>query len=207
MAHLLIAVLQSTAAFQLPVPGHDAPARRARSIVAAENPLANLFGKKKDKPKGGPLTQGLDAAMEGAPLAVKALGTMLKPLAKLVEGAIADGIADADQLLADAGSALRADSTVRELLGDDVQLGAVFSSASSSSSVNGVARKTMQYQAQCSGSRGSGTVAIRGEGDEKGVRIDSIQVQASGRVVDVSSLRGGVGRAGGGDGVIDVDVT
>ncbi len=170
-----------------------------------DNPLANFFGGGKKKPKkGGDLAKdGLDALLKDAPLPVKLIGGMLKPLAGMMGDMIAEGAEDANDLLAEAGSALRSDPQVRDLLGSDVEIGAVFSSMSSN--VNGV--KTMQLQAQCAGSKGSGVCAIRGGGTGSAA-VESIQVQVGGRVITVGSLRGsGGGSSGGGaDGVIDIEV-
>jgi hypothetical protein len=153
------------------------------------------------------------------PSQVKLMAGMMKPLIGGLAAAIQESQEDADQLLVEAQSALRADGRITSMLGQDVVVGAVFSTASSSSSMNGVTTKQLSLQCQCSGSSGaSGVVAIRGESDGSAVRVVSLQVQAGGQVIDVPTLRGGGlgggmngmggGTSGGGGGaVIDVDAS
>ena len=184
-----------------------------------ENPLAKFFGGEEKKPKGGALSTGIDALLKDAPLPVKAMGALLKPLAQGLETMIEEGAADQDMLLAEAQSSLRADPRAASLIGEGASIDGVFSSSSSSSSINGVTKKMVMLQAQASGSFGSGVVAIRGEADGGEVRVTSLQLQAGGQVVDVPTLRGGGGGGGfgggaprgggasvGNDGVIDIDV-
>ena len=49
------------------------------------NPLARFFGEKPEKKKGGALANGLDAVLKDAPLPVKALATLAKPLLGALE--------------------------------------------------------------------------------------------------------------------------
>ena len=105
-----------------------------------------------------------------------------------------------------------------DLLGPDVTIGATFSTSSSSSNINGVKTSNMMLQCACTGSRGQGVVAIRGQSSGDQVAVASLQVQANGQMFDVPTLRGGGGGGGGGGqsssggatrdsgGVIDVDV-
>ena len=192
---------------------------RAPAVVMLENPLAKFFGGEEKKPKGGALSTGIDALLKDAPLPVKAMGALLKPLAQGLETMIEEGAADQDMLLAEAQSSLRADPRAASLIGEGASIDGVFSSSSSSSSINGVTKKMVMLQAQASGSFGSGVVAIRGEADGGEVFVTSLQLQAGGQVVDVPTLRGGGGGGGfgggaprgggasvGNDGVIDIDV-
>merc|ERR1719502_1244476 len=71
------------------------------------NPLGKLLGE--DKKKAGPLTTGLDAVLKDAPLPVKALAQLAKPLVGALESMIEESAADQDALLSEAQSALRAD--------------------------------------------------------------------------------------------------
>lgn len=200
-------------------------ARHSMAVSMLENPLANIFGGEKKKKEGGALTTGLDALLKDAPLPMKALGMLMKPLAQGLETMIAEGAADQDELLNEAQSALRADPRAASLLGDGATIDAVFSTSSSSSSVNGVTRKMIMLQAQASGPAGSGVVAIRGEADGGAVAVTSLSLQAGGQAFEVPTLRGGGGGSGdvfgggsfgggaprgssggGNDGVIDIDV-
>ena len=167
-----------------------------------ENPLANFFGGNKpaEKERGGALTNGMDALLKDAPLPVKVLGGLMKPLVKGLENALEQQAEATDALISEAGSCLRADPRVTELLGEDVEIGGVFSSASSN--INGA--QSINLQAQCAGRIASGVVAIRGQtGADGQLGIASLQVQAGGRVIDVPTIRGGgsgMGSGGGGMG-------
>ena len=184
-------------------------------ITMQENPLAKFFGGDgKSKKKGGALSNGLDELTRNAPLPVKLVVGMLKPLVGVLETAIAEGQADADEMLFEAQNSLRLDSRATAMLGSDITIGPVFSSASSN--VNGM--KAMQLQCQCTGTAGTGVIAIRGSSDGGKMRVESLSLQAGGRVIEVPTLRGGKsagGRAGAAsrgpvqdsDGVIDVEAT
>jgi len=166
-----------------------------------ENPLANIFGGKKPsgKERGGALTNGMDALLKDAPLPVKMLGGLMKPLVKGLESALEQQAEATDALLSEAGSCLRADPRVTELLGEDVEIGGVFSSASSN--INGA--QSISLQAQCAGRIAGGVVAIRGQtaADGQSLAIASLQVQAGGRIIDVPTIRGGgSGMSSGGGG-------
>jgi len=188
--------------------------RRHAGCTLLENPLANFFGNDKKKKKEDALTTGLDTLLKDAPLPVKIMGSLIKPLVGQLGSMIAEGQADGDELLAEAQSALRGDPRVASIMGEGIEVGAVFSTASSSSNVNGIVNKDIRLQAQCTGARGSGVVAIRGVSDGAGgVQVISLQLQAGGQVIEVPTLRGGggnggmssAGSSGGGD-VIDVEV-
>ena len=177
---------------------------RSSPTAMQDNPLARFFGgEDKDKKKAGPLTTGLDALTKDAPLPVKIALGLAKPLIGALETAISEGQEDADVLLDEAQNALRLDSRATALLGNDLEIGAVFSSASSN--FNG--QKSMQLQCQCAGSSGSGVVALRGESDGNGgMSISQLQLQAGGQSFEVPTLRGaGGGRGASTGGVVDVD--
>jgi hypothetical protein len=188
------------------------PRHTAGNLKMLENPLAKIFGggDKPKEPKGGALSQGFDTLLKDAPLPVKLAAGLMKPLVGALESAIEQSQEDADALLAEAQGALRADQRVTALLGTDVTIGSVFSTASSSSSINGKVQKSVNLQCQCAGSMGTGVVAISGRSDDKGnVSVDQLQVQAGGQVFAVQTLRGGPGGgagASGSNGIIDVDV-
>ena len=133
-------------------------------------------------------------------LPVAAVGLM-KPLVGALESTMRESAADADDLLEEAGRRLRLDTRL-----GGAQLGRVFSTSSSSSSINGVTQKRINLQCELVGASGSlmGTAALQGATQPDGkVGLAALQVQLSdGRVLDVA---GGGGGGGGGD-AIDVKV-
>ena len=188
------------------------PLRSPAAPILLENPLANIFGGDKKKKQESALTTGFDALFKDAPLPVKMMAGLMKPLVGSLGAAIQESQADADELLQEAQNALRVDGNAAALLGANIQIGSVFSTSSSSSNINGQVRKMVMLQAQCAGTAGSGVVAIRGESDGRAIQVASLQLQAGGQVINVPTLRGGGGGGMGGgsgvgtDGVIDVDV-
>ena len=147
----------------------------------------------------------MDALLKDAPLPVKLAAGMLKPLVGALEGAMRESAADADDLLEEARRRLRLDDRTREL-----SLGQVFSSGSSSSSVNGVTQKQMSLQCQLTSADGypQGSARLQGQTQDDGTfGLVALQVQLSdGRVIDVGSAGGSGGGGSGGDGAIDVEV-
>eukprot|EP00320_Phaeocystis_rex_P009678 CAMPEP_0119074846 /NCGR_PEP_ID=MMETSP1178-20130426/74043_1 /TAXON_ID=33656 /ORGANISM="unid sp, Strain CCMP2000" /LENGTH=213 /DNA_ID=CAMNT_0007057023 /DNA_START=44 /DNA_END=685 /DNA_ORIENTATION=- len=152
------------------------------------NPLARFFGGDDEKKKGGALSNGLDELLKDAPLPVKLVAQLAKPLVGQLEVALKEGQADTEMLLDSAQSALERDSRVSALLGPGVQIGSVFSSASSN--ING--QKTIQLQFSLSN---GATGALRGESPEGGggPKLVSLQVSGGGQQIDVPV---GLGSAG-----------
>ena len=173
---------------RLPTTTVTASNGRTPTVHMLENPLANFFGGDKKK-KGGELTANnvIDELLKDAPLPVKALGQIMKPLAGAMETMIKEGAADQDAILQEAQSALRADQRVVQLLGEGVEIQGVFSSSSSSSSMNGQVTKNIMLQAQVQGSFNSGMVAIRGQEDGRnGVQAQIAQAHAGVSVNDLT---------------------
>ena len=185
---LLLALLTPSAALIVgPVSGRCPTARHA--AVTMSNPLARFFGgEDKDKKKGGALTNGLDELLKDAPLPVKLAAQLAKPLVGALEVALKEGAEDSEALLESAQSALERDARVTALLGPDVQIGGVFSSASSN--ING--QKMIQLQFSISG---GATGALRGETPSGGgaPKLVSLQVSGGGQQFDVPV---GLGSAG-----------
>ena len=201
------------------------PATSSRHTAArmSKNPLARFFGEKDNNSKGGALSNGLDELLKDAPLPVKLVAQLAKPLIGALETVLKEGAEDTEALLDAAQSALERDSRVTALLGPDPQIGGVFSSASSN--MNG--QKSVQLQFSLSN---GATGALRGESPQGGgaPKLVSLQVSGGGQQLDVPvglgsaggsarnegtrdsnrNSRSGAGSAGAGSGgVIDVDAT
>jgi len=139
-------------------------------------------------------------------LPFKLAGQLLKPLAGALEQAIAESQGDSDELLAQVESALRMDPRARDLLGPNAEVGSVFSSASSSSSVNGQTQRNLQLQFQV----GGGAVgAAQGSASTGGaIQLQTLRLNVGGREINVDILGGAAsgGADGSADGIIDVEV-
>ena len=142
----MIALLAaSSVAFVVPISPYARYPTRSSAVVMQGNPLAKFFGGGDDKKKEeSALTTGMDALLKDAPLPVKILGGMMKPVVAAMGNAIQESQAQGDLLLQEAGSALRADSRVTSILGTDVEIGAAFST--SSSNMNGASTIMLQCQ-------------------------------------------------------------
>jgi len=146
----------------------------------------NPFKKKEESA----LSKGMDDLLKDAPLPVKMMGALAKPLIESVGSMMAEAADDQAEVLDLAERALRVE------LGD-VRVGQVF--GSSSSNINGQKVLSLQFTIS-DGSMG----ALQASGSQK-LELTQLQVQdRSGRVIDV--LAGGGSGGAGSDGVIDVDV-
>jgi len=172
--------------------------------------LGNIFGlKKKEKPSGGALTNGLDQMLKGAPFPLQLAGAMFKPLVGALEQTLAAAQDDTDELLSQARSCLRADNQIRSLLGEDVEVGSVFSTMSSSTTVNGRSQRSIQLQfyVQAKGAQTQAVADAQGVSESgDGMRLTSLRVNLGGRTISVELLRGGNG-VGDTDGVIDIEAS
>uniref|UniRef100_A0A6T8BWP4 Plastid lipid-associated protein/fibrillin conserved domain-containing protein n=1 Tax=Prymnesium polylepis TaxID=72548 RepID=A0A6T8BWP4_9EUKA len=200
---LLLAVVATASAFAPVLPSERLlPGACSTSRTSRPAALLDLFGKKPKKEEGA-LATGLDALVKDAPLPVKLAVGLMKPLVGALESTMRESAADADDLLEEAGRRLRLDTRL-----GGAQLGRVFSTSSSSSSINGVTQKRINLQCELVGASGSlmGTAALQGATQPEGkVGLAALQVQLSdGRVLDVAG--GGGGGGGGGGDAIDVEV-
>lgn len=145
----------------------------------------------------------VDQILKDAPLPVKILGGMLKPLVGAFEGMIRESAADADDLLFEAGRRLRLDPRTK-----DLSLGSVFSSASSSSSINGVVQKQVSLQCQVMSQNGAvqGSALLNGSTQATGkFGLSALRVQLNdGRVIDLGGANS-ASASNSNSGVIDVD--
>ena len=200
-AVMLLALLASSAALIVGPVSRRCPATRHAAATMSNNPLARFFGDKdkdKDKKKGGALSNGLDELLKDAPLPVKLAAQLAKPLIGALEVALKEGAADSEALLDSAQSALERDARVTALLGPDVQIGGVFSTASSN--MNG--QKMIQLQFSLSG---GATGALRGESPQDGgaPKLVSLQVSGGGQQLDVPVGLGSAGSSAGSEGTRD----
>mmetsp|Transcript_61918 Transcript_61918/g.102905 ORF Transcript_61918/g.102905 Transcript_61918/m.102905 type:complete len:209 (+) Transcript_61918:34-660(+) len=177
----------------------------SRFVTMSEtnNPLARFFGKNQEKSGGSELVSGVDALLRDAPLPVKVLGGLMKPLIKGMGDMIAESAGDAEALLDVSIRELRLSPQVTAELGRNLQSGGVFSTGSSSSNINGRTQKRIQLGFAVIGSGGQrGMASVVGTAnDGSAVRIQQLQLQVNGRTIDVSSQ----GTGGTRDGVIDVE--
>jgi len=132
------------------------------------------------------VSSNLDEMLKDAPLGFRMLGKMVSPLMSAAASTMAETMAEQQRttasVLEDARMYLESDSTVSEILGSPIQIGAPFSQASSSSNVNGVKQSRVELALPVTGSFSSGVARILANQDG----IVQLQVDVGGRVVNVS---------------------
>lgn len=128
----------------------------------------------------------LNEALRGAPMGIQMMGRVFGPLVSSVASRLAETVAEQQKategLLDDASRYLVNDPSVTNLLGEPISLGAPFSQASSTSSINGKSQTRIDLALPVSGSRSSGTVRIVATQDG----ISQMQLDAGGQRLSVS---------------------
>ena len=165
--------------------------------------LAKLFGqdeaslKKKEQKKQ--INTAIDKMMEGTGLTGKLLGGIMKGVGGMVAEGLANQQVDMQSVNDLIVSTLENDDECSRLLGRGIGIQQVFSSSSSSSSINGVSSKQLNLGMIVSGSQDSASVqasASSGDGKELYLTALTLQFQSTGkiiRVVNSGSSQGGAG--------------
>lgn len=171
------------------------------------NGLAKLVGqdeaslaKKKARKQ---VNTAIDQMLAGTGVAGGLFGSLIKGVA----GMVADGLAEQQAGMQSVNDmviqALEDDEECAAALGKGIKILSVFSSSSSSSSLNGVMVKQISLGLMVSGSSDSATVqasASAGGGGDLGLNDLTLQLQSSGRVIRVNRGRGGGRGSGSGTG-------
>jgi hypothetical protein len=142
------------------------------------------------------ISGGLNEILKDAPLPVKMIGKMLKPLMSKVAATLAETVAEqqrtTEAMLEDARGYLMFDPAVTKLLGEPIRIGTPFAQSSSTTSINGKTQSRVELSLPVSGSRDSGVVRI--VASQEG--ISQLQVEAGGRSVNVSLKKKGWSSSG-----------
>lgn len=165
---------------------------------------------------------GLQQVLKDAPLPIRMLGGAIAPLFSSLLSAAADTMAEqqdtVDAVLRQARACLVADAAVaRALGGGDVAVGAPFSQASSSTSINGqtTVRVELAMPVTASSSQGVARVVATSSGGNEPPSLQLLEVQVNGRVIPVSTVSprfsasssGSSSRVGGGeDDIIEAEI-
>jgi len=144
--------------------------------------------------KRNDLSSGIDSLLKDAPLPVRLMGKMISPIIGQVAGTMVEAMEEQSRLVGDMmedarNLIIQDDSVVREL-GTQIEVGTPFNQSSSSMSVNGQTKSSVQAQFEVQGSTGRRGIATISQ--ENG-RIISLNLNINGRTISIDvNRRGGV---------------
>lgn len=161
--------------------------------------IKSLFGKNdNDAKKGGGITKkeqtkqdvssSIDTMLKDAPLGVRMMGKMVKPLISSVVGNLAQAMEEQTQSMNDvldnARNLIVRDGRAIEFLGEPIEVGSPFSQSSSSVSINGETRSSIQASVEVRGSRGSGVATISATDGQ----IHTLNLNVAGRNISIDTI-------------------
>lgn len=148
------------------------------------------------------ISNGINAMLKDAPLAVRLMGKIVSPIIGQVAGTMAKAMEEQsrqlDDCLDDARSFIIQDAFAVRELGEPVVLGRPFNQSSSSMSINGQTKSNIQAQFEVQGSMGRG-IATMNASDGKISRLDVIVndknygIDVEGRQRKTEAMGGGTG--------------
>jgi hypothetical protein len=169
--------------------------QKAADKVKSINPFSKKSSSaaltKKEQAKED-VSTSIDTILKDAPLGVRMLGQMIKPMIGSLVGGMAQAMEEQQKqmsdMLDDARSYIVQDPAAVQLLGEPLEVGSPFSQSSSTMSVNGETRTNLQASFEVRGNRGSGVATIASSNG----RIENLSLNVNGRnmAIDVTK-RGG----------------
>lgn len=133
------------------------------------------------------VSSSIDTVLKDAPLGVRMMGKLIKPLVSSMAGNIAQAMEDQSRqmsdLLGDARGLIVQDSRALDNLGEPIEMGSPFSQSSSTMSVNGKTRSSIQASFEVRGSRGSGVATMSATDGQ----IDQLSLNINGRNFSIST--------------------
>ncbi len=133
------------------------------------------------------VSSSIDTVLKDAPLGVRMMGKLIKPLVSSVAGNIAQAMEEQSRqmsdLLGDARGLIVQDSRALDNLGEPIEMGSPFSQSSSTMSVNGKTRSSIQASFEVRGSRGSGVATMTATDGQ----IDQLSLNVNGRNLSIDT--------------------
>jgi hypothetical protein len=167
-------------------------------LFGSEEEKAALSRKKqvKDQIKGN-----VDEMLKDAPLGIRMMGKMISPIVGNLASTLAEGMAEqqktTESVMEEVRQYLMSDIDVTDALGAPIQIGAPFSQASSTSSINGQTQTRLELAMNISGPKRTGIARVLAT--ESGVA--QLIVEAGGKIFNVNlsskGLSAGSFRSGG----------
>jgi len=159
--------------------------------------IKSVFGKN-DAKKGGGITKkeqtkqdvssSIETMLKDAPLGVRMMGKMVKPLISSIVGNLAQAMEEQTQsmneVLDNARDLIVRDGRAIEFLGEPIEVGSPFSQSSSSVSVNGKTSSSIQASVEVRGSRGNGVATISATDGQ----IQTLNLNVAGRNIPIDTI-------------------
>ncbi len=147
------------------------------------------------RPKSSQITQrqkakdqvssSIDTMLKDAPLGIRMMGKMMAPIVSSVAGSLAEAMEEQSRqisdILDDAKMYIVSDKVAIQELGEPIEVGMPFSQSSSTTSINGQTRSSINASFEVRGSRGSGVASIEASNGN----IDQLVFNVNGRRVYV----------------------
>lgn len=130
----------------------------------------------------------IKSMLKDLPLPIRMIGRMVAPLLAQAAGEIVEQSKQAENLLEEARICLANDPILAEMLGEPLQVGQPFSQSSSTTVINGESSTRLQARFEVAGTNGTVGIATMEANDGE---IRSLTVNVNGRIISVSSRRGG----------------
>jgi hypothetical protein len=134
------------------------------------------------------VSSSIDTMLKDAPLGVRMMGKMVKPLISSVVGNLAQAMEEQTQsmneVLDNARDLIVRDGRAIEFLGEPIEVGSPFSQSSSSMSVNGKTSSSIQATVEVRGSRGTGVATISATDGQ----IQTLNLNVAGRNIPIDTI-------------------
>lgn len=134
------------------------------------------------------VSSSIDTMLKDAPLGVRMMGKMVKPLISSVAGNLAQAMEEQtrsmNEVLDNARDLIVRDGRAIEFLGEPIEVGSPFSQSSSSISVNGKTSSSIQATVEVRGSRGTGVATISATDGQ----IQSLNLNVAGRNIPIDTI-------------------
>jgi len=128
------------------------------------------------------ISGGLSTILKDAPLPVRMIGSIMKPMLSTLAESIAEQQSSIEDVIVDAKRLLYNDNTIIQLLGEPILLSDMpMSQSSSTSSINGRTTSRIELMIQISGSMNNGIAQIISTQDG----IQSLSVNVNGRTINI----------------------
>lgn len=131
------------------------------------------------------LSSSIDTMLKDAPLGIRMMGKMISPIVSSVAGSLAEVMEEQSRqmsdILDDAKMYIVSDKVAIQELGEPIEVGMPFSQSSSTTSINGQSRSSINASFEVRGSRGSGVASIEASNGT----IDQLVLNVNGRRVYV----------------------
>jgi len=136
------------------------------------------------------VSSSIDTMLKDAPLGVRMMGKMIKPIISSAVGSLAEAVEEQSRqmsdLLDDARMYIVSDQVAISELGEPIEVGSPFSQSSSTMSVNGKTKSSINASFEVRGTRGSGIATI----DATDGKISSLSLNVNGRRFNIDVTGG-----------------